>query len=953
MKNLLKTLVLAVMTLAILFTLASCEGGVGSIQDMLNPSEQTTPVETTPAETTPVETPEETTPQEHTHTIVVDEAVAPTCTKSGWTEGQHCSECEEILVPQEKVRALGHNMVTDAPIDPTCTESGLTEGLHCTRCELVVRGQEVIPALGHAWVDATCSDSKVCSVCGTVDGDALGHTWVDATCTAPKTCSVCGATQGEALGHTAGAAATCTTAQTCTVCNAELTAALGHTLSTHKAKDPTCTENGWNEFEECANCDYTTFEEIIALGHTVVIREAQAPTCTAEGWDTYGECLTCGFNNRVILPIIDHTLENGKCVNCGFTNKAVDLVCNSSSVLINGSSVYKVTLYAQIYGNMDITGVGLYDSNGNYYGTMYDDGMYSSNGDELSGDLVYTLIVSLQISSETEYTFVASTIGADALTSNYYTVTFINAISDEELDDMEELDDYIEQDVFGQQGFDELDENEQKEVVSNQLSKLEEENLIADGSIVYNSDNNTFTFQYESGALGAIAINGFGNTSEYTMNLDLVDINAEAINSEIDAIILWSFNQAWDDPTFRTNFYLDVVEDWVSLGVDATIDRTATVEDYKKLSQYEIIVISAHGTYYTYKTGFVYSSKLPSIVLTEYATKEKDALYADDLKMHRIGKISVQGGTMYTILPDFWSFYYGSSDLDGSFVFSESCEFAGAYNDVNTQMFDAILSASAESVIGFHNSVMAEYSRNLMHYYVSSLIAGYTTEEALEMAKDVYGENDSFPLRELFYGPTAYPVIRGNYSSVLMSSFLENGSFEDPTVLGGWEHSGDVRVLTQLGALSPQDEQKMAILTTGIGSGESQYLEATEGSILFQTFYVDSSNSLLSFSYNVVSEEPHEFVGSRYDDKFYAEIVAADGTKYVIASESVNKSVWTKVSGINFDGGDSTTYETGWKLCEYDISAFKGQYITLRFVTYDVGDSIYDTAALIDNVVVH
>lgn len=145
----------------------------------------------------------------------------------------------------------------------------------------------------------------------------------------------------------------------------------------------------------------------------------------------------------------------------------------------------------------------------------------------------------------------------------------------------------------------------------------------------------------------------------------------------------------------------------------------------------------------------------------------------------------------------------------------------------------------------------------------------------------------------------------------------------------------------------------MAILTTGIGSGESGYLEATEGSVLYQTFYVGASHTVLSFRYNVVSEEPHEFVGSKYDDKFYTEIVATDGTKYTIASESVNQSKWYSISGINFDGGDSTTYETGWKLVEYDVSAFQNQYITLRFVTYDVGDSIYDTAALIDAVALH
>lgn len=42
------------------------------------------------------------------HTEKVLAAVAPTCTEAGLTEGKQCSVCEEILVAQESVSALGH-----------------------------------------------------------------------------------------------------------------------------------------------------------------------------------------------------------------------------------------------------------------------------------------------------------------------------------------------------------------------------------------------------------------------------------------------------------------------------------------------------------------------------------------------------------------------------------------------------------------------------------------------------------------------------------------------------------------------------------------------------------------------------------------------------------------------------------------------------------------------------
>ena len=75
----------------------------------------------------------------------------------------------------------------------------------------------------------------------------------------------------------------------------------------HAAKAPTCTEIGWDAYEACSRCDYTTYVELPAQ-HDLEHHAAKAPTCTEPGWNAYDTCKNCDYNTYQVLPALKHYL---------------------------------------------------------------------------------------------------------------------------------------------------------------------------------------------------------------------------------------------------------------------------------------------------------------------------------------------------------------------------------------------------------------------------------------------------------------------------------------------------------------------------------------------------------------------------------------------------------------------------------------------------------------------
>ena len=155
-------------------------------------------------------------PAGHTHTWVLTETVAPTCTEGGyelWT----CTGCGETKRENETA-ALGHDYGS-AVMEPTCTEGGYTIWT-CLRCGDSYADDETAP-LGHDYGSAvtapTCTEGGytiwTCSRCGDsyVDDETapLGHDWDEGQVTLEPTedqegertftCLRCGQTRTEAI----------------------------------------------------------------------------------------------------------------------------------------------------------------------------------------------------------------------------------------------------------------------------------------------------------------------------------------------------------------------------------------------------------------------------------------------------------------------------------------------------------------------------------------------------------------------------------------------------------------------------------------------------------------------------------------------------------------------------------------------------------------------------------
>lgn len=119
--------------------------------------------------------------------------------------------------------------------------------------------------------------------------------------------------------------ATCQQPAKCGKCNSSFGGLGTHLLRSYPAREVTCIDKGWDAYNKCAYCDYSTkpYREMNALGHDFVEYEGQAPTCTEEGWHPYKVCTRGDLNTYWPIAPLNHDLVqheglDATCIDAGW-----------------------------------------------------------------------------------------------------------------------------------------------------------------------------------------------------------------------------------------------------------------------------------------------------------------------------------------------------------------------------------------------------------------------------------------------------------------------------------------------------------------------------------------------------------------------------------------------------------------------------------------------------------
>lgn len=580
--------------------------------------------------------------------------------------------------------------------------------------------------------------------------------------------------------------------------------------------------------------------------------------------------------------------------------------------------------------------------------SLYDNGSLS-NGDEISGDNVFTGKNQFTLTSSKRLRVKAKTQETEGEVDGFSSVVILRAFEPITGADKAEVITTLDNSVNKLNEF--AVSNDYDNAIAktiewlNTLAGVENAKMV-DGyiDIIYSSGLSGGIIISKAEASGTMTQGGLPQNDERnkTPNIPLnkqtrgdykalpVTKSATATNDEIildkDVLIYEPFQSVFEPYDKGDEIKEEFEKSDFDFNIVHLINQACTIDALKNLTDYGYVYIDTHGSAGStwFLTGqLVSASDNYDLMLKENKLKVfQNVTYAENI-------FESITGSLYAVSGEF------IKALDGKFP--NSIVFGSFCHSAETNLLsDAFISKGAKTYIGFDNTVWSDFAKTVSVEFAKGIVTdGNTTGEVFD---DLSVTVDDSP-------PNANAEMDGS-EKMHYSFSLINGDFEYGD-LTGWTRDGDGRVVVKLGTQSPAQANFMGIISTGLGY-------TTSSGQISQSFKVSPGITKLVIKWNFLSEEFLEWVGSVYQD--YLSIIIKEGTdENVVFFKNIdtfyNEYSLIDVSpGIVFDKGD--VYMTGWKELTLDISAYSGKVVTLIIQAGDVGDSIYDSAVLIDEIIV-
>ncbi|OLN26237.1 Chitinase [Desulfovibrio sp. DV] len=396
-----------------------------------------------------------------------------------------------------------------------------------------------------------------------------------------------------------------------------------------------------------------------------------------------------------------------------------------------------------------------------------------------------------------------------------------------------------------------------------------------------------------------------------------------------------------------------------SANVDPHLTTTGMLDVFKTLSQYGTVVLHTHGAYWEFSSpNWLADLKDKIKAITDPTVKaamQNVLKNIENSMMQWNGKMVLLTSDSYvgTDLTSVTAHPYASDIIAGRLVVSTSGHllvtpwFLDKYNGAfpnsliwlgachslqNDTLGSVLLKKGAGALFGFDESVYRSWNVSQGGVVFGTMLVDKKTAQNGFDEATKNGNDD---------GHGTSLVLSGN-GKLHFDNGLQNPSFEDPDGAGSlqsWTASGDARAIKSMQEDSPTNGHTMAIVSSGLG-------HTTSYGSFSQNFTVPKGATTMSFSWNFYSAEFMQWCNKGYDDTFR---VLMNGNQVFRTSvDSLCGSGLIATEPID-DKGDC--FKTGWQTASFDVSGYAEQDVTLFFEVQDKGDTIYDTAVLVDNIV--